>query len=445
MGEQLRHELKARPWLAAAVSLYLVLTAVELVRVVLVARPASGAVGVYEWELAMASPGPPLSRRLRIEDGGDPGAPAAPSDVVAIPVSADRVELTWTDNADDEQGFKLQRATPQGLWESIWIGHDRTSWADDDVRGATHCYRVRSFNAAGQSLYAYPSPPCIEPRPRIPFRWTAGDAALEEPLEGAVVTIPLYAGRPDLPGAGVEVALSVEGRPIERLWLRQPGWHHFSYYLPILLDERLWQAAQRAIPAGVSSVAPAADSAMPRAEGEGFLELTSWHRPAAPPPVRFGIEVRPTFVPAMTSAESDDTRRLGLGLGALQWSALPPEDIGFYGWETFIDGRRFRWTRRQASMRVESAGPIAVFALRADNPDIDARPLEVSVYWNERLVGEIELHGRSWVEAEIELDAPPGSTGVLSVRTARTWIPAQAGVSADERVLGVAMTEIGWR
>jgi len=445
MGQWLHRELGKRSWLMGALCAYLALTAVELVRVSLVDRPVSADSGLYGWELAPATTGAPLSGRLLTEDGGTPGAPAQPGDVIAFAHSSDLIQLTWTDRDDSEQGFKLQRATPGGTWSSIWIGHDQTSWLDGNVRGGTWCYRVRSFNAAGQSLYAYPSPPCVDARAPVPFRWTAGDAQLVEPLGGAVVTIPLYVARPDIPESGIEVVLSVDDQPIERLRLHEAGWHRFTYSLPTLLGGDLGQAARRAGESGASSSSPD-DSATEGGAAGGLRELRPWHRPDTGPSVRFGIVVEPPFVPAATLDGSRDARELGIGLGRLQWSArLPQGDAGFYDWEQFIDGRRFRWTRRQASTSLKTAGPIAVLSLRADNPDIDARPVEVSVFWDERLVGEITLRGRSWVDAEIEIGAATGSEGVLSVRVGRTWVPAQAGVSGDPRVLGVAMTEVGWR
>jgi hypothetical protein len=88
---------------------------------------------------------------------------------------------------------------------------------------------------------------------------------------------------------------------------------------------------------------------------------------------------------------------------------------------------------------------VAVFSLRADHPDIDRLPVTVRVFWNERAVGEIVLRDRSWNEARIDLGDAPETAGVLSLRTDRTWVPAEAGASTDTRKLAVAATEVRWR
>ncbi len=49
-----------------------------------------------------------------------PAGPNAPSNAVVTPISSDQVVLTWVDNADDEQWFRVEHsATSSGPWTFI--------------------------------------------------------------------------------------------------------------------------------------------------------------------------------------------------------------------------------------------------------------------------------------------------------------------------------------
>ena len=89
--------------------------------------------------------------------GGDPAArpPAAPSDLVAVAIASDEVILSWTDNADNEAAFEVERQTPEGEWEQIAAtAANATSITDGAVRGSTgYAYRVRATNGVGASTY----------------------------------------------------------------------------------------------------------------------------------------------------------------------------------------------------------------------------------------------------------------------------------------------------
>ena len=76
---------------------------------------------------------------------------------IVSPVEAAQLQLTWTDNSTDEDGFKIERSTaPTGTFVQIAVtGPDVTSYTDSGLANATtYCYRVRAFNAAGDSDYS---------------------------------------------------------------------------------------------------------------------------------------------------------------------------------------------------------------------------------------------------------------------------------------------------
>jgi len=77
---------------------------------------------------------------------------------VVSPVASDAAQLTltWTDAANDEDGFKIERdAGPTGTFVQIaTVGASVTSYIDSGLASATtYCYRVRAFNFAGDSAY----------------------------------------------------------------------------------------------------------------------------------------------------------------------------------------------------------------------------------------------------------------------------------------------------
>ncbi len=81
------------------------------------------------------------------------GLPAAPTNLQVSPLSS-AIALTWTDNAGDETGFKVERrAGSSSTWTTIATpASNTTSYTDSNVEpGVQYCYRVRSTNGAGDS------------------------------------------------------------------------------------------------------------------------------------------------------------------------------------------------------------------------------------------------------------------------------------------------------
>jgi hypothetical protein len=70
--------------------------------------------------------------------------------------SAGELQLAWTDNSNNEDGFKIERKTgTTGTYTQLaTVGANVTVYIDTNlVDGATYCYRVAAFNAAGTSAY----------------------------------------------------------------------------------------------------------------------------------------------------------------------------------------------------------------------------------------------------------------------------------------------------
>lgn len=85
--------------------------------------------------------------------------PAAPSGlVVTVPSQNGRLNLNWTDNSNNESGFKIERCTGANCTNFALIGTvgtDVTSIANSNLsRRTTYGYRVYSYNASGNSAYS---------------------------------------------------------------------------------------------------------------------------------------------------------------------------------------------------------------------------------------------------------------------------------------------------
>jgi hypothetical protein len=88
--------------------------------------------------------------------------PAAPGNLSAAPISpGPGVSLSWIDNSADEAGFVVERSkdsTADVAFSRVeTLGADAISYSDTSGldRTSTWYYRVRAFNVAGTSSYAY--------------------------------------------------------------------------------------------------------------------------------------------------------------------------------------------------------------------------------------------------------------------------------------------------
>ena len=80
----------------------------------------------------------------------------APSDLTATLEVGPQVSLTWTDNADNETGFVIERSDNGGAFSVLAnVGADAVDYVDASVlAGNTYDYRVAAFNLGGSSAYS---------------------------------------------------------------------------------------------------------------------------------------------------------------------------------------------------------------------------------------------------------------------------------------------------
>ena len=83
--------------------------------------------------------------------------PTAPSGMSATAVSASQINVSWTDNSNNETGFELKRATDSGFTQNVvWVGNIQgTTYSNTGLApNTTYYFKVRAENAAGQSAYS---------------------------------------------------------------------------------------------------------------------------------------------------------------------------------------------------------------------------------------------------------------------------------------------------
>jgi len=95
---------------------------------------------------------------------GPPLPPVAPSDLTAIAFTPDWINMTWTDNSNNEEGFKVERCqgttafcdTHPASWTQIaQTGRNINYYGDTGLpSSSTFSYRVRAFNVTAHSAYS---------------------------------------------------------------------------------------------------------------------------------------------------------------------------------------------------------------------------------------------------------------------------------------------------
>jgi Fibronectin type III domain len=77
--------------------------------------------------------------------------------LTATAVSSSEIDLSWTDNSDNETEFKVERSTDAGITfiQIATVDADVTTYPDTGLApSTTYSYRVRASNSTGDSDYS---------------------------------------------------------------------------------------------------------------------------------------------------------------------------------------------------------------------------------------------------------------------------------------------------
>jgi hypothetical protein len=87
-----------------------------------------------------------------------PTPPSAPSNLTATALSSSQVRLTWSDNSDNEAGFRLERRSSSERFYALvtTLPANTTSYTDSGLAADTaYFYIISAHNEHGQSEFAY--------------------------------------------------------------------------------------------------------------------------------------------------------------------------------------------------------------------------------------------------------------------------------------------------
>jgi DUF5010 C-terminal domain/Fibronectin type III domain len=96
----------------------------------------------------------PNSSLFRVNSGS---VPPAPSGLAATAPSGSQINLSWTDNANNEDDVRIERKTGSGgTWAEIaTVGANVTTWSNTGLTASTqYFYRLRAYNTTGYSAYS---------------------------------------------------------------------------------------------------------------------------------------------------------------------------------------------------------------------------------------------------------------------------------------------------
>jgi hypothetical protein len=93
---------------------------------------------------------------IRTENAGGGSPPTAPDGLGANAVGHDRVDLSWSDQSDNESGFNIERSADGANFSQVWsTGAGETAYSDTGLSGnTTYWYRINAFNLSGTSGYS---------------------------------------------------------------------------------------------------------------------------------------------------------------------------------------------------------------------------------------------------------------------------------------------------
>jgi hypothetical protein len=86
-----------------------------------------------------------------IQTSNPPTTPAMPTNLMATAVSSSQINLTWNDNSNNEDGFKIEESTDGSTFTPLTTTTTNAYQHTPLPANTTRHYRVRAYNAAGDS------------------------------------------------------------------------------------------------------------------------------------------------------------------------------------------------------------------------------------------------------------------------------------------------------
>ena len=120
--------------------------------------------------------------------------PAAPTNLTLTPVSSTQINLAWTDNANSEIGYYVERSV-SGVWTRIaTLAANANSYANTTglTEGTTYGYRVQAYNDRGTSAYSNEPAATTPSQPKIHIGDLDGARSVSKKAWTANVTVAVH-------------------------------------------------------------------------------------------------------------------------------------------------------------------------------------------------------------------------------------------------------------
>ena len=129
-------------------------------------------------------------------------APEAPSILMAMQGTTNsfsQIDLSWTDNSNNEDGFEIEHSligAPDNFVSAGSVGENVTAFTDTDLLpDTTYIYRVRAFNTGGNSTFSNTASAQTDSLPAVQFtigpvdKWYFGVVLSNRVSESATFTV----------------------------------------------------------------------------------------------------------------------------------------------------------------------------------------------------------------------------------------------------------------
>ncbi|MGP8304597.1 S8 family serine peptidase [Vibrio sp. YIC-376] len=89
-----------------------------------------------------------------VQEQAPTAEPSAPTALIATATSDTEIALQWTDESNNEQGFRIERDSGSGWEDPVSVGANVTAYSDTGLTAdSTYYYRVLAYNVVGDSPY----------------------------------------------------------------------------------------------------------------------------------------------------------------------------------------------------------------------------------------------------------------------------------------------------
>jgi len=247
------------------------------------------------------------------------------------------------------------------------------------------------------------------------IRWTEKNACIQLQPDSNILNIVIYASSQNTTPHGLSVDLYKDKNLLDKVHFDKEGFKFLNYYLPSIKEE--------------------------------VIELKTI--------------VDKTFNPFKLGLLNDLRNSWGHGvaIGPIKFLKIMPADgIGFYDWEMVSDEEletlklkqkiRYRYTQKQASLPLnfnEYDNQDKLFnhktnlLLRCSHPDIETFPVIVKLFGDSTFIKKEIFTNHEWKSIFFDHQTT-NRFKYLTFKVDRTWNPKQAGISDDNRELGVAIS-----